>query len=195
MKPSPRCQEVHNASISLSPAALVRFSVQNRCHPSCLRVSLCLLVQSVCLSNGGAGTFSIKGRASAHSHLGHTELCQLRTSDLCRAVWWRGRWLEPAALDGRMHTALAVSSSSCDDSCHDNRAASSRMPCGWPVCVSDGRSEGTAAPLPGPAGPVLRRSLPTPSGKLPRGALREGASPGMREPRWSRTRLPSVHPT
>ena len=45
------------------------------------------------------------------------------------------------------------------------------------LCESDGRSESTAAPLPGPAGPVLRRSLPTPSGKLPRGAPQRRSQP------------------
>lgn len=98
------------------------------------------------------------------------------------------------ALDGRMRMPLAVSSSSCDDSCHDNRAASSRMPCCWLVRVSDGRSESTAAPLPGPAGPVLRWSLPTPSGKLPRGVLQRRSQPWDKRARVGKDQTPEYTP-
>lgn len=88
---------------------------------------------------------------------------------------WRGRWPEPVALDGRARVALAASSS-CGDNCHGNRAASSRLLCCWLVCVY-GRSERAAAPLPGPAGPVLGCSLPTPSGERPKGVPQRRSQP------------------
>lgn len=157
-------------------------------------MSLYLSVKSVCLSNGGAGTFSIKGRASAHSHLGCTELCRLRTSGLCRAVCGEGggrsRWLWMA---GRAWLWLCPPPRG--DSCRDNRAASSRLLCCWLVCVS---VAGAGALLP----PCLAQQAqssgalsPPPQGNSPKGSLREGASPGVRQPRWARTRLLSVHPT
>lgn len=59
-----------------------------------------------------------------------------------------------------MHVALAVSFSSYDDGCPDDRAALGRTPCCWLVCLSDGRDEGTAALLPGPASPVLSLVYP-----------------------------------
>ena len=90
--------------------------------------------------------------------------------------------------------APAVSPSSCDDSCHDSRAASSRMPCCWLVRVSDGRSESTAAPLPGPAGPVLRWSLPTPSGKLPKGVPQRRSQPWDERARVGKDQTPEYTP-
>lgn len=44
------------------------------------------------------------------------------------------------------------------------------------VCVC-GRSGSAAAPLPCPAGPVLGCSLPTPSGKLPKGVPQRRSQP------------------
>ena len=85
-------------------------------------------------------------------------------------------------------------SSSCDDSCHDSRAASSRMPCCWLVRVSDGRSESTAARLPGPAGPVLRWSLPTPSGKLPKGVPQRRSQPWDERARVGKDQTPEYTP-
>ena len=152
-----------------------------------------LLVKSVYLSDGGTGTFSIKGCDSAHSHLGCTELCRLGTSDLCRAVWWRGRWPELSMagcawlrLCPLLHVmTAAMTAGQLQAGC---RAA------GLCVCLMTG----ARALLP----PCLAQQAqssdglsPHPQGNSPKGSLREGASPGMREPGWARTRLLSIHPT
>lgn len=88
-----------------------------------------------------------------------------------------------------MHVALAVSSSSYDDGCPDDRAALGRTPCCWLVCVSDGRNEGTAAPA-WPSEPSPQPGVsPHPKGNSPNVSPREVASRGMRELGWVRTRL------